>query len=108
MQIKNLIYVSACMAIIVALPAVLMAQGQSADHSQSANQPDGRGDRTREAPPKSGTTGQVLTGNGINYNGGPVMRNGSNVYYIWYGDWSQDATANAILTDLASNIGGSP
>jgi hypothetical protein len=108
MQVKKLIYTGALMAITMGLPAGLTAQGQSADHSQSGNQPDGRGDRTREAPPKSGTTGQVLTGNGINYNGGPVLRNGSNVYYIWYGNWSQDATANAILTDFASNIGGSP
>ena len=44
--------------------------------------------------------------NGITYNGGPVMR-GSVVYYIWYGGWTNN-TAPAILTDLASNIGGSP
>jgi hypothetical protein len=50
----------------------------------------------------------VVTGNGINYHNGPVMRNGVNIYYIWYGNWAQDPTANAILTDFAINVGGSP
>ena len=46
-------------------------------------------------------------GNGINYHGGPVILGTTNVYYIWYGNWSGN-TASSILTDLASNIGGSP
>jgi hypothetical protein len=50
----------------------------------------------------------VTQGNGINYNGGPVMQGITHVYYIWYGDWTKDGGANAILTDLANNIGGSP
>jgi len=36
------------------------------------------------------------------------MRSGVNIYYIWYGNWAQDPTANAILTDYAANVGGSP
>lgn len=44
--------------------------------------------------------------NGINYHGGPVMLGTTNVYYIWYGNWAGN-TATSILTDLASNIGGS-
>ena len=49
-------------------------------------------------------------GNGISYHGGPLMLGTPNVYYIWYGNWStaSGADATAILTDLASNIGGSP
>jgi Phosphate-induced protein 1 conserved region len=39
--------------------------------------------------------------------GGPVIHGTFNIYYIWYGNWSSN-TAGAILTDLASNIGGSP
>ena len=66
----------------------------------------GRGDITRQVAHAS--NGAVANGNGISYHGGPVMRNGVNVYYIWYGDWGQDAAANGILTDLAKNIGGSP
>jgi hypothetical protein len=45
-------------------------------------------------------------GNGISYHGGPVLVNGVNVYYIWYGNWSGNSAVN-ILTDLANGIGGS-
>ena len=48
------------------------------------------------------------TNNGISYHGGPVLLGTTNVYYIWYGDWTQDPLAQPVLTDLASNIGGSP
>ena len=50
--------------------------------------------------------GRRVTGNGINYHGGPVMLGSTNVYYIWYGNWSGNS-ATSILTDLATNIGGS-
>src|SRR5215468_294340 len=46
-------------------------------------------------------------GNGISYHGGPLILGTTNVYYIWYGNWSGN-TATNILTDLAQNIGGSP
>jgi hypothetical protein len=45
------------------------------------------------------------TYNGITYHGGPVMDNGANVYFIWYGNWS-DNTEPEILTYLAKHIGG--
>ena len=45
--------------------------------------------------------------NGISYHGGPLILGGTNVYYIWYGNWSGNS-ATTILTDLASGIGGSP
>jgi hypothetical protein len=48
-----------------------------------------------------------VRGNGINYHGGPVIAGGSNIYYIWYGNWAGN-TATTILTDLANNLGGSP
>src|SRR5206468_10736984 len=44
---------------------------------------------------------------GINYHGGPVILGTTNVYYIWYGNWSGNS-ATTILTALASNMGGSP
>jgi hypothetical protein len=43
----------------------------------------------------------------ISYHGGPVMLGPTNVYYIWYGNWSGNS-ATTILTDLASSVGGSP
>jgi hypothetical protein len=45
-------------------------------------------------------------GNGITYHGGPLILGTTNVYYIWYGNWSGDS-AETILTDFANNIGGS-
>lgn len=60
-------------------------------------------------------TGQaVVTGNGINYNGGPVLKgNPVPVYIIWYGNWNgtgsnTQATINLIETFLGANaLGGS-
>jgi len=59
------------------------------------------------AGPPGGHGGGGTKSNGIFYHGGPVMTEATNVYYIWYGDWSGSA-APTILTDFASNIGGSP
>lgn len=72
-------------------------------------QPDGRGNRLYGMPPRGQSGGSVVTGNGINYNNGPVMRGTINVYYIYYGDWaSLNPTAGTIFTDWAQHIGGSP
>jgi len=55
----------------------------------------------------------VVTGNGINYNGGPVLH-GSPVpiYVIWYGNWNgtgsnTQATVN-LIDSLLSTLGNSP
>jgi hypothetical protein len=50
------------------------------------------------------------TSNGIQYGGGPVMNlpSGTNVYFIWYGDWSVNPGAKPILTDFVQRLGGSP
>ena len=55
----------------------------------------------------NGQAGRKVTGNGINYHGGPVMLGTTNVYYIWYGNWTGN-TATTILTDLATHIAPSP
>lgn len=44
--------------------------------------------------------------NGINYHNGPLILGTTDVYYIWYGNWSGN-TAPAILNNFASSIGGS-
>jgi hypothetical protein len=89
------------------LPMAALAQNEI--HHGPDIPADGRGNLIRQLPPRgqSGTGGSVVQGNGISYHNGPVMRNGVNIYYIWYGDWTQDATANAILTDYATYVGGS-
>lgn len=61
----------------------------------------GNGDGKGDAKPHGGG------GNGISYHGGPLILGTTNVYFIWYGNWSNN-TATTILPDLASHIGGSP
>ncbi len=63
------------------------------------------------------TGGAVVTGNGINYNGGPVLHgNPVPIYIIWYGNWTNgpkasdsQTTVNLIDAFLGSSggIGGS-
>jgi hypothetical protein len=48
----------------------------------------------------------VVTGNGIEYHGGPVMQGPHNVYFIWYGNFSGNP-ALTILPDLINGFGGS-
>src|SRR5512141_2014024 len=90
------------------LPMAALAQNEI--HHGPDIPADGRGNLIRQLPPRgqAGAGGAVGQGNAINYPNGPVMRNGVNIYYIWYGDWTQDSTANAILTDYARYVGGSP
>jgi len=94
------------------VPNLALAQNELNRGSSQDARPDGRGNRTRQAPPpnaKGASTGAVVTGNGISYHNGPVMHGTVNVYYIWYGDWtSLDPKANTILTDWGHSIGGSP
>ena len=85
----------------------MSAVARDDDGTGTDTRPDGRGDLVRGVT--RGALGQaVTTGNGISYHNGPVMHGTTNVYYIWYGNWSTDAGANSILTNLASHIGGSP
>jgi hypothetical protein len=53
-----------------------------------------------------GTIGEaVVTGNGIEYHGGPVMQGPHNVYFIWYGNLPNIALT--MLPDLINGLGGS-
>lgn len=80
--------------------------------------PDGTGNGyfDPEAPKRSepgsennwATAGRpTATGYGVYYHGGPVMGGVTNIYYIWYGNWTGD-NARTLLTNFAKNIGGSP
>jgi len=66
-----------------------------------------KGDGNLNANGNAHTASQRVFGSGIDYHGGAVLTSGVNAYYIWYGNWSTN-TATSILTDLISNIGGSP
>ena len=64
-------------------------------------------DKNKDAHPPEAGKAKPQRGNGINYHGGPLILGTTNVYYIWYGNWSGN-TATTILTDFALSIGGSP
>src|SRR5438094_9693475 len=64
-------------------------------------------DKNKDAHPGEAGKAKPAGNNGIVYHGGPVMLGTTNIYYIWYGNWSGN-TATTILTNLAQSIGGSP
>jgi hypothetical protein len=72
--------------------------------------PTGKGwgapDIGKKGAQKGGARVRVKS-NGINYHGGPVMLGTTNLYYIWYGDWTTNS-AVPILNNLALSLGGSP
>ena len=45
----------------------------------------------------------VVTGNNIDYHGGPVMVTPHNVYFIWYGNWNGN-TATTILPAFITGL----
>jgi len=105
---------------IAALSAVAISLFFAANAGASAVRPQGDADQDyvptgkgwgEPAIPKKGAqngAARVRTkSNGINYHGGPVMLGTTNVYYIWYGDWSTNS-AVPILNNLALSLGGSP
>ena len=74
--------------------------------------PNGDGSTTLVPDTGAAPTGNaVVTGNGINYNGGPVMKGTPNVYVIWYGNWngtgSNTAATKSAIEHFLSTIGGS-
>ena len=99
------------LATTTAFAAQVLAPGS--DESDLMPTGKGWGERAYPAPPRVGPSanapGQAgkTPNNGIFYHGGPVILGGTNVYYIWYGNWSGN-TAQMILTDLAKSIGPSP
>jgi len=75
--------------------------------------PDGKGIGTILHPSNGNGQGNANPhgggppGNGISYHGGPVMLGTTNVYFIWYGNWSNNI-ATTIFFDFSSHIGCSP
>ena len=107
-QLSRMTVVSVISGALLA-PMAALAQNET-NHGPLGIPADGRGDLIRQLPPRAqaGSGGAVVQGNQINYHNGPVMRSGVNIYYIWYGNWGLDSLANAILTDYATYVGGSP
>jgi hypothetical protein len=69
--------------------------------------PTGKGWGERAAPGHATAHAPPSGNNGISYHGGPVILGTTNVYFIWYGNWSGN-TADSILTNFAMSVGGSP
>jgi hypothetical protein len=57
-------------------------------------------------PKVEGSVSIASTGNGIGYNGGPIMSGTTNLYYIWYGNWNGNS-ATTILNDWGNTVGAS-
>jgi len=58
------------------------------------------------APAAAAGAAAPITGNGIDYHGGPIMPGTVNLYYIWYGNWG-GKSAPAILSDWGNALSGS-
>jgi hypothetical protein len=70
-------------------------------HENNRKETNGPGNDAGKSRPGGGGAA-----NGISYHGGPLILGTTNVYYIWYGNWAGN-TAQSLLTNLASFIGGS-
>lgn len=108
MRIKNLIAL-----VSLALVATASQAGVLRTDENAIFRPTGKGvgevDNSPGAAARAKTARTRTGSNGISYRGGPLLNaaGGTNVYYIWYGNWGTN-TAPTILTDLASTIAPSP
>lgn len=95
--------------VFVCLTAVC-ALSARAEIRETAGPPDTRKSvhRIKGGPsPEAQKNSPRIGTNGISYHGGPLILGTTNVYYIWYGNWSGN-NAPILLQNLASSIGGSP
>jgi hypothetical protein len=99
----------ALVSLFVILAVNLMVAQKPLDAGQQM-EPTGLDHGVRPAAPGGKT---VTLGNGINYNGGPVLKSSPvPIYVIWYGNWNgtgsnTQATVSLIGTFL-NNLGNSP
>lgn len=64
------------------------------------------GDGHAVAAPAGPTGDAVVTGNGINYNGGPVLKNTVPIYIIWYGNWNGTGSNTQTTVNLIDTLIG--
>jgi Phosphate-induced protein 1 conserved region len=104
-------FASVCLFVVLA--ANFMAAQRPLTRPDGDQVPNGKhSDSGQFAQPVQGPTGQaVVTGNGINYHNGPVMKGTPNVYVIWYGNWngsgSNTTATRTAIEHFLSTIGGS-
>src|SRR6266550_7467098 len=103
------IFAGLSMLMLISVFSIAFSQGQSElanPHKvQHRLRGDNNEDKNKDAHP--GGEAKPAGNNGILYHGGPLILGTTNMYYIWYGNWSAN-TAQVILDNLATSIGGSP
>jgi len=102
------------MVFVIVASSALMAQSVRHEPQQGEKAiPDGAGSAVFVPDDGSVVGKAVVTGNGINYNGGPVLH-GSPVpiYLIWYGNWSSTGSNTAATVSLVehyvNSLGNTP
>jgi hypothetical protein len=103
-------------AVAVAMASIFglagLAQAAEVLHRQDEHlKPNGKG--WGELDPSGSTERNAskfatTSNNGILYHGGPLMLGTTNLYYIWYGNWTGDPGAQTLLQTFGGSIGGSP
>ncbi len=101
------IWRAALVCAVLALGSLSLSAQQVRQDNTDELAPTGKGWGERQVHSQANKAKPSRTTNGISYHGGPVITGTTNVYYIWYGNWSGN-TATSILTDFGQNIGGSP
>ena len=91
--------ICAIRTIVAVFSGVLLASGAQAATVRNASHlaPTGKG----WAAEQSNLAFTVVTGNGINYHNGPIMPGTANVYFIWYGNWTNGQKASDRQTTVA-------
>src|SRR5438309_8981683 len=100
-------FASVCLFLVLAMS--FMEAQKPLTRPDGDSVPNGKhGDSGQTAAPVKGPVGQaVVTGNGINYHGGPVMKgNPVHTYIIWYGNWSGSGSNTAATRGLIEHFLG--
>ena len=94
-----------------AVMALSVQAGTVRTDENSVFRPTGKGTAELDTRPGAADlaaeAAKKVRGHGIDYHGGPIMKNGVKLYYIWYGNWSGNSGVS-ILTDFANNFAPSP
>lgn len=111
MKQKGLALAVLVLAAIGSIQAQVVRGAKSSDvgaQGPKELRPNGKGQGISDAhaPDAQASRRPKPRSNGISYHGGPIMTGTTNVYYIWYGNWS--SSSQSILLNLASYIGGTP
>ena len=95
--------------LFIILAVNFMSAQKPLTHPGGDSVPNGKhGDSGQTQAAVPGPIGQaVVTGNGINYHGGPVMKgNPVKIYVIWYGNWAGTGSNTAATVSLVEHFLG--